>query len=529
MNTMKFTYIIILASILSLTSCKKLLKESPEYSLNGQTVFFSKQSAQMALNACYGYMASSKVYGQNLLNATERASGIWCTRFRDNALSRYGQQIFSADDQQNGTTWEGLYKAINECNGFIMGVEESEIAEKAQMAAQAKFLRGLAYYNLVLIYGGVPLRIGASSASTIHMSRASKADVFNQVIKDFTESAQALNDIETDSSVPSKIAAYAMLAKTYFQMASSEGENSAYWQKAKDAGTKVFDIVGATPSLEANFATLFNETTTSSVESIFKLNFSMNGLAQSLNKLSYLYSPIGSTVAGVNYGEAWITKSFFNYFKLKHPGDPRINASFFNTNYFRKKTSDTAKLYPRSPLPRNNYAWPYSKKHYDSRQVGENSAHTFIVYRYADFLLLMADVENELGNSDKAIEYVNRVLLRARNSISPAATQPADLSTGISKADLRQIIFDERIFELNQEGHTFMELRRRGYDFYKPYLDRHNADTDTRSSFTVVDTYVDRPMPTVEADIRKALLMPIPNTEINTNEKITPRDQNPGY
>lgn len=524
---MKLIYHILIIVLLAFNSCSELLKEAPEYSLNGQTVFLSKNSAQMALNACYGYTAGVDAYGLYLTTVTEGASGICWARYRDTDVSHFASQRFSPDDLRNSLAWEGLYKIIAECNSFIVNVENSEIAEKQHMAAQAKFLRGLAYYNLVYLYGGVPLRIGASNSGNIHMARSSKEKVLEQIVDDFTAAALTLNDKETDTSIPSKISAYAMMAKVYFYMASGEGEDSSYWQKAQEAGAEVFRLAGNVLPLEPKFAQLFNENTTESVESIFKLNYSMNGLGWSQNRLSWIFSPPGSTANGENYGERWITKSFFNYFRQQHPNDPRIDASFFHTSYVRAN-GNTTTIYP-TRMPRNNYAWPYLKKHFDSRQVGNYGGKTFFVYRYADFLLLMADVENELGNKAKAVEYINQVYKRARNSISPASVTPADLTTTLSKEELRQIIFDERLFELNQEGHSFMDSRRRGYDFFKPILERHNADPDTRSSFGITETYVDAPMPENESDIRKVLLMPIPTKEINTNDKISINNQNPGY
>ena len=59
---------------------------------------------------------------------------------------------------------------------------------------------------------------------------------------------------------------------------------------------------------------------------------------------------------------------------------------------------------------------------------GRYANNNLYVYRFADFLLLMADVENELGNTGTAISLVNKVLQRARNSAKPIATYPKDLS-----------------------------------------------------------------------------------------------------
>ena len=69
--------------------------------------------------------------------------------------------------------------------------------------------------------------------------------------------------------------------------------------------------------------------------------------------------------------------------------------------------------------------WPIIKKYFDRAQVGQNAHKNIIVYRYAEMLLDMADVYNELGNTDKAISLANEVLKRARQSVTDA-TQPAD-------------------------------------------------------------------------------------------------------
>ena len=63
---------------------------------------------------------------------------------------------------------------------------------------------------------------------------------------------------------------------------------------------------------------------------------------------------------------------------------------------------------------------------------GRYANNNLYVYRFADFLLLMADVENELGKTGTAVSLVIRVLSRARASVKPASTYPKDLSAGLS-------------------------------------------------------------------------------------------------
>ena len=530
---MKMKKIIGLFSLVLLTllsSCSDILEETPEFTLNGQTIFRSQATAQLSLNACYGYLAGQQMYGQFTIAATEIASGLHRSKYNEgDALSRFARLVYTPDDNYNGFFWSGAYKTIAECNAFIENIDVSSLESKDHMAAQAKFIRGLAYYNLVHIYGGVPLRIGASTADNIHLERAPKEAVISQIVSDFTDASIALKDIEGDTSVPSKVSAFAMLAKVYFLQASAEGAGSSLWGKAKDAGTQVFNIAGGDLPLEPNFSTLFEGNTKESVESIFKLNYAVEN-SGSFNKNSWMYSPAASTTTGINFGARGVSKGFFNFFRSEHPNDPRIDASFSHTSYINKN-GGVIKIYPDPArlTATHKMAHAFFKKHFDPSQIGQSGAKTFFVYRYADFLLLMADVENELGNSGIALSYVNKVLTRARNSVSPSATEPADLNGTLSQEEIRQAIFNERLFELNQEGHSFMDIRRRGYDYFNSFLERHNADPDASATFSSTHPWSSKPMPETRVDVEKAFLMPIPTIELNTNDKIKLEDQNPGY
>lgn len=510
-------------------SCNSLLKEDPEYTLNGESLFSDETSAQLALNACYGYLASTGMYGRYLTGVTEIASGMAWSQKNSGTLNEFAALDILATNNFNNVFWTSVYQAIAETNAFIDNVEASSIDNKDYMAAQAKFIRGLCYYNLAFIYGGVPLRIGLTGKENLELPRSSQDEILDQVTLDLEEAAVSLNDTESDTSMPSKVSAYMLIAKVYFLLASSEGEASENWQKAKDYGDKVFEIAGSTVPLEPVFSTLFDENTTESVESLFKLNYSMEGTGSSFNMNSWMYSPFNSTLDGINYANNRLSKAFFNYFREQHPDDPRIDMSYFHTSYTNVKTGASVNCYPNVNKVANQYSWPFFKKHYDSRQNGQVGAKTFFVLRYADFLLMMADVENELGNTSVAVQYVNQILERARTSVTPEATEPKDIELTVSKEELRHIIFDERLFELNQEGHSFMETRRRGYDYFAEIIQRHNADTDTQAGFESTNQWSDYKLPETEDQITKAMLMPIPQTEIDTNSKISSEDQNPGY
>src|SRR5699024_9548795 len=103
--------------------------------------------------------------------------------------------------------------------------------------------------------------------------------------------------------------------------------------------------------------------------------------------------------------------------------------------------------------------WPLWKKQIDFNCQAQQSNNNIILYRYADFLLLMADVYNELDETDRAANLVNEVLRRARTSVSPEASQPVDFPSGLSKDQMRKKIFYERLFELAAEPEMYFDIR----------------------------------------------------------------------
>lgn len=113
----------------------------------------------------------------------------------------------------------------------------------------------------------------------------------------------------------------------------------------------------------------------------------------------------------------------------------------------------------------NTKSWPYFKKPWDPEQSGNNSHKNLILYRYADMLLMAADVYNELGQTDKAITLANEVLKRARQSGN--ASQPADWKSGLSKEQVREKIYFERIFEGAGEPEMYQKMRLRGTELLK--------------------------------------------------------------
>jgi starch-binding outer membrane protein, SusD/RagB family len=136
--------------------------------------------------------------------------------------------------------------------------------------------------------------------------------------------------------------------------------------------------------------------------------------------------------------------------------------------------------------------------------------------RYADILLRRAEVENELNGPTNAYQYVNQVLLRARNTSQGTTVEPADWDgTSVPDQDVfRTRIMKEREYELCGEGYEWYDVRRRGLNYFQEQIDHHNAAVNFYNSTggNAGDFILE--------NIENEVVLPIPNSEISANNLI---------
>lgn len=184
----------------------------------------------------------------------------------------------------------------------------------------------------------------------------------------------------------------------------------------------------------------------------------------------------------------------------------------------------------------NTKSWPYFKKPFDPNQSGNNSHKNLILYRYADMLLMMADVYNELDQKGKAIDLVDEVLARARRSGAKASAEPAKWSTSLSKEQIREKIYFERIFEGAGEPEMYQKMRLRGTELLKKALEINNNHGIIKESVAKNPGHngnwgerIFNNGNLTEDFLKKNLLLPVPKDEIDTNPAIDFPDNNFGY
>ena len=332
---------------------------------------------------------------------------------------------------------------------------------------------------------------------------------------DFQRAKELMPDFgEYRPERPVKWAAYMYLAKVYMTMATMNGNNDLQlWQKAYDEAIQVYGKY----SLEPLYADVFDLNNENNGESIFEIQYGQNGAIRNSDVIR-TYTPQNSLFAPENqvtFGRVKANKETFDSHQDQYPGDPRLDATYIYGSYERTDGT-TRTVYPERTNGNDGFA--YIKKYIDPNYNGTTTNRNFIKLRYADLLLMLAEIENELNGPANAYQYVNEVLARARNTENGPAAQPADYA-GMTQDQFRERIMMERQYELLAEGHTWFDVRRRGYEYFLQHvIYPHNESPNFHQSTDFVYPV------TV-----KNMLLPIPSDEISGNYEITQADQNPGY
>jgi len=196
-----------------------------------------------------------------------------------------------------------------------------------------------------------------------------------------------------------------------------------------------------------------------------------------------------------------------------YPNDPRIDATFLTSYTQPLKNNKLFTTYPdyekdRTKLKKDKdfqYAFPYFRKlgSKDQNKTSLEGDINVIVYRYAELLLMLAEISNELNNGEQMM-YVTEVL--ARNELAPQAEYAG------SQEDFRKAIMKEYQFELLLEGQDWFTNRRRGYAYFKEYI------IDPHNNYEKFNPIVDV---TFEEDEATVMHAPFPQAEIIGNEAIS--------
>ncbi len=348
-----------------------------------------------------------------------------------------------------GANYEGIYRANVVLEKVPPIVMDDKL--KARILGEAKFIRAWNYYNLVSMFGGVPIADHVLAPSEYNIPRNSATEVWDFVETDLREAIDVLwnrSDYPlADLGRITKGSAQALLVKTLL-----------WREKWAEAKTVAEAIVGSNEyQLVDNYADIFTEDGENNSESVFEIQY-MNASGGNWGKnnanegsFTNVFQRARGQFAG--YGFNIPTQNFVDEFTKEGFEDPRLKSTVFRVGdamgdrgiFTLAATGDMPFLY-------------YPKKYFNSKtedapfgDPNPNGGSNDRVIRFSDVLLMHAEAAYHTGDENSARISLNKV--RARVNIpNISAAGPA----------LLDAIYRERRIELGLESHRFFDLVRTG-------------------------------------------------------------------
>lgn len=525
--------------------CDDFLVENPETSVSNTGVYNSLSSANAVLIGCYGQMQSYNCYSFNYLHVLSASSGMGVS-IKQTDVNLTSMNVLPSDENVSNV-YNGTYKTIMVANDIIKGMNTSllpESVEKNRIHGEAYFIRALSYFNLVRLFGKVSLITEpVTSYENAHVPRTDVDRVYKQILFDLQKAWELLPEkADRAEGYPYKYAAKALRAKVYLTLAGND-ENSEYWQLCYDDALDVMKNGGY--KLVTPYTNLFGSPNKNNEESIFEIQFSATASEGRMTETTF---PVGHELMdkiptqGKSWGKTRPNQIAFDQFDEK---DPRREASFVYEKYvniYEKGKKRNVWLYPspasnadkNSVFKKGDSEYAAWKKYYDPMMTALSTNANFVYMRYADVLLMLAEAANELPeHQSEAHIYLNMVLDRAADANGngmrdESESVPAAIEESVSKEELREIIFRERLKEFTGECDEWYTVRRRGESYLKKIMQEHNDKIDQIFPDGKLRTFVYKYNIT-DDNVKKNMLLPFPQDEITRNENISQEEQNFGY
>lgn len=491
------------------------LTETVYSELDGEKFFENPENISSAVGVAYTnlYWTFGHKYGigrdagTDILVVPQRG-GDWLD---GGEWQRWHRLTITPSDAYVEFWWNLMYKGVTTCNRLIFGLEQDQFKEipQAKLAvSELRAFRAFYYWYLMDIYGNVPLVTKFDVPVDFKPETSSRKDIFNFIESELKEVLPDLSKT-TGSKIYSKVNYYVaqmILAKIYLNSQEYAGIES--WDKANAALDEI--INSGKYSLEANYFDNFTDNPMNSKEIIFGVpmdKVNAQGMEVILFTLHYaLKDKFGLSEATWNGLSA--QEAFFKSFDAT---DKRRDGLLFGKQYDANGTQITDPSYekfnPNNPTykdpdgaglnltPEINMLAPNCLRQAGARIVKwfptkgtpRYMDNDFPIFRYADVLLMKAEILLRQNKMSDALPFFNQVRTRAG----------VTTKTSITLDD----ILAERGRELYAEGHRRTDLIRFG-KFLDARWEKKDASPATMK------------------------LWPIPKTQIDNNTKLK---QNDGY
>ena len=504
-------------SLVFVTSCKqKFLEDMKSYDKFDESIFASEvQTGYFIDRMYYDYFSAYRsptvtvvgLYNNTRTQMTEEWGGSIQNQTNPQKTLENASE---ADNYYGDPLGTGIknqpYSRIRNCNFLLLKINEKGQALSEQFRntarGQAFFLRALQYFDLVRVYGGVPIVTSVEDASpydeSIKHPRAKTSEVFDQILRDF-DTAAALLPATWDAGNYGRYtsgAALAMKSRVLLTEASPlfnpdwDNSGNALWQKALDAGS------AAETALTSAGYGLYGSSAKDWGEMWYKNDNAFNKEAIMVRLLSKSDAASGIESNGwertirvtdqSGSGGVAAPKEMLDLFPLADGSRATIGVNYNDTFFFMKRDPRFYRTFAFSgakwPTAENKndtvwlYRWKNGSKTYYSdgnnvispavvRKMSNPAASTaslafsgtdIFEYRYAELLLNIAECYAAKGDIASCLTYLGRI--RARVGI-PSANNYG-IGTLSSKYEAIEACLYERRIELAYEGKRFWDIQR---------------------------------------------------------------------
>jgi len=458
MKENKILYILIFAFSLIWTSCNDFLDTTPDDRITGENFYKTEVDFKAATAPLYNkvwFDFNDKFY-----------YGLGDGRSY-NLYAPYSDYIYPFSDlTETGLTgplvsaWSSLYNVIQQSNKVIIGITQSSVNDdvKKKYIAEARFMRGTAYWYLASLWGNVILSEDPNAlVNNPIVPTAPRRDVYEFVMRDLEYAAKYLPKEATQDGRLTKYSAFGMLSRIYLTYAglgdnpNSGTRDQAYLDLAKKAAEKVMNE--SSYNLMTNYADLFTIENNNNSESMFALQWVPNGDYGVTNSQQAFFAA-GSEITGDDAAWGYWTRASYDVVKEYESADLRRKATWmaYGDIYPEINKANGGYTYDKTKTALNVKKGVVGSTKDNAKISRMNSALNTYMMRLAEVYLNYA--EAILGNSASttdasALMYINKLRVRAG----------LQAKSSLTYAD----IIHERRVELCMEGQYWYDLVRRSY------------------------------------------------------------------
>ncbi len=435
------------AIILFGASCDDLLDISPKSSITVASMWESPEDAMGALYGAYNQFRSA--YGGNYHDWGDYRTGFYGDGVQPGSFHKANLWNNTLVPDDTGCDWESTYTMINDCNLILKYVPEIEFVntgDKNFILGNTYFLRAFGYFYIARVWGDAPVLLTPHESATqegMFPERDPAEDVFAQAESDIEQAVSLIPDgYIKGKGTASKETANMLKADICLWRAKVNGKDVL--DKAGEAVDYV--LASSRYSLLTNYQDVFDDD--SNNELMLSIIYDLNETTRNegfIQPTANVPAAIQNNPVAVQSGTNWynITTAYRDFLK-ENPGDSRLAVNAAEYTYVSGGTE-------------KYYLWvdKYKGTLVSGTRIFDSD---YRVYRFAEAILFKAEILNESGQTAQAVQQLNKIAKRAYG------VDNYYLQT-LTKAEVDDLILNERIKEFSTEGKAWFDIIRFGKAF----------------------------------------------------------------